>query len=93
MKLMPLQAGEIGSVAHVAFSAKASGKTVCTQPKLEISAEGPGEVLIGDDVIINIQVTNVGTGNAEMKRVPLGTSSNCDDPKAHAARGPGQSTR
>ena len=65
MKLMPLQAGEIGSVAHVAFSAKASGKTVCTQPKLEISAEGPGEVLIGDDVIINIQVTNVGTGNAE----------------------------
>jgi len=65
LKLLPQRPGEIGSVAQVTFSASASAKTTCTQPKLELTAQAPDEVLIGQEIILDITVKNTGTGKAE----------------------------
>ncbi len=65
MKLLPEQAGNIGSVAHVTFGAQASAQTVCTQPQLSIRHEAPATVLIGQEVLLNIFIENKGNGAAE----------------------------
>ena len=65
MKVLPQRAGNIGSVAHVTFGAQATAQTVCTKPELEIRAEAPETVLIGQDVVMNIFVENKGNGAAE----------------------------
>jgi uncharacterized repeat protein (TIGR01451 family) len=64
IELMPVDEGEIGSVAQVSFSAQASVRTIATRPALEIELTAPKEVLIGDTVTLSIKVTNPGTGVA-----------------------------
>lgn len=64
MNLVPERRGEIGSVAQVTFNAKVGVRTVCTQPKLEIDVEAPEKVLIGQDVVLRINIVNNGDGAA-----------------------------
>lgn len=64
MQLMPTEEGEIGSVATVRFNAEASVRTIATRPELSIRAAGPGQVLIGEEAVLTISVSNPGTGVA-----------------------------
>jgi uncharacterized repeat protein (TIGR01451 family) len=64
MEVMPQQEGEIGSVAIVSFQTSASARTMSTRPQLVLEHEGPPEVLVGQDVLFNIKITNPGTGVA-----------------------------
>lgn len=64
LEILPLQEGEIGSVASVVFAAKASAKSVVTRPKLEISQSSAGTVLAGNQLGITITLSNPGTGAA-----------------------------
>ena len=65
MKVLPQQAGNIGSTAHVTFGALASAQTICTEPKLSIRHEVPASVLLGQQLLMTIFVENNGSGAAE----------------------------
>lgn len=64
MKVVPLAEGEIGSVARVSFEALASVRTVSTRPQLSITQALPEKVLIGESVLVNVTVSNPGSGDA-----------------------------
>lgn len=64
LEILPLEEGNIGSVASVVFSAKASAKSIVTRPKLEISQSSATTVLAGNQLGITITITNPGTGAA-----------------------------
>jgi uncharacterized repeat protein (TIGR01451 family) len=64
IQLMPTAEGEIGSVASVHFDADASARTIATRPKLVVETTGANRVLIGDQVMLTITVSNPGTGVA-----------------------------
>lgn len=64
MRVLPMEEGEIGSVATVLFATEASARTVCTKPKLAIRVSGPPNVLIGQPAECELVVTNEGTGAA-----------------------------
>lgn len=64
MKVVPLAEGEIGSVARVSFEALASVRTVSTRPQLSITQTTPEKVLIGQSVLVNVTVSNPGSGDA-----------------------------
>jgi uncharacterized repeat protein (TIGR01451 family) len=63
-KLMPKVEGEIGSVAQVAFQTHASVRTVCTRPELKIEQTSEPQVLIGQNLTLDITISNVGSGVA-----------------------------
>ena len=65
MKLKPTQPGEIGSVAHVTFATRSSMRTLVTKPELTITHSAPARSLIGDNVELDIVVTNNGNGPAK----------------------------
>ncbi|MDG1808932.1 MAG: hypothetical protein P8I27_13640 [Pirellulaceae bacterium] len=65
MKVLPKQAGNIGSVAHVTYGAVASAQSVCTEPKLSIRHEVPASVLLGQQLFMTIFVENNGNGAAD----------------------------
>lgn len=64
LEILPLEEGNIGSVASVVFSAKASAKSIVTRPKLEITQSSAATVLAGNQLGITITITNPGTGAA-----------------------------
>jgi uncharacterized repeat protein (TIGR01451 family) len=65
MQLIPEQEGELGSVARVTFEAAASVRTISTRPELKIVQRVPVEkVLIGQQLEIDLEVSNPGTGEA-----------------------------
>ena len=64
LEILPLEEGNIGSVASVIFSAKASAKSIVTRPKLEISQSSAQTVLAGNQLGITITISNPGTGAA-----------------------------
>jgi uncharacterized repeat protein (TIGR01451 family) len=64
MELMPESEGEIGSVAQVTFHAQASVRTVCTRAQLTVEHTAPRQVMIGEDVVLEITISNAGTGAA-----------------------------
>ncbi len=76
MQLMPTAEGEIGSVATVHFGADASARCVATRPQLAVELAGPEKVLIGEQAVLRITVSNPGTGVATGvmldERVPPG---------------------
>jgi uncharacterized repeat protein (TIGR01451 family) len=76
IELMPIDEGEIGSVASVLFAAEASARTLATKPELVIEAAAPGQVLIGEEATLTITVSNPGSGIATgvvlEERVPPG---------------------
>ena len=64
VELLPLVEGEIGSVAVVLLSAAASAHTVATRPKLVVNVSGPPQVNINENAVIEIELTNSGSGAA-----------------------------
>ncbi|MCD0461284.1 DUF11 domain-containing protein [Roseiconus lacunae] len=64
LQLTPQQEGELGSVARVAFQAAASVRTVSTRPELKIVQRAPEKVLIGQQLEIELEVSNPGSGEA-----------------------------
>ncbi len=64
MKVTPLTEGEIGSVATVSFATRASVRTVSTKPQLIIQQTFNKMALIGETVLVNIVVSNPGSGDA-----------------------------
>ncbi|MGA2059608.1 MAG: hypothetical protein ABSG67_03930 [Thermoguttaceae bacterium] len=64
MELLPTAEGEIGSVATVHFGADASARTISTRPKLALEMSAAEKVLIGEQVVMSIVVSNPGTGVA-----------------------------
>ena len=64
LQLTPEQEGELGSVARVTFEAAASVRTISTRPELKIVQKVPKQVLIGQQVEIELEVSNPGTGEA-----------------------------
>lgn len=64
IELMPVEEGEIGSVAKVTFASHASVKTRCTRPQLAVRLTSPPEVLVGRQQPITIELHNPGTGDA-----------------------------
>lgn len=79
MELLPTEEGELGSVATVLMAAQASSKSRCTRPELalRLSATKP-HVLMGEQQIIQIEVSNPGSGDATgvmlLETVPAGVS-------------------
>jgi uncharacterized repeat protein (TIGR01451 family) len=63
-ELMPTAEGELGSVASVRFAAEASARTVSTRPDLRMEVLLPQEVMIGQEAMVKIRVSNPGTGVA-----------------------------
>ena len=64
MKLIPVTEGEIGSVARVSFETQASARTISTRPQVQLTQILPDRILIGKDAVVNISVTNPGSGDA-----------------------------
>jgi uncharacterized repeat protein (TIGR01451 family) len=64
LQLTPEQEGELGSVARVTFQAAASVRTISTRPELKIVQKAPEKVLIGQQLEIELEVSNPGSGEA-----------------------------
>jgi uncharacterized repeat protein (TIGR01451 family) len=64
MQLVPTAEGEIGSVATVHFGAGASARAIATRPQLVVQSSVPKQVMIGDQVMLSITISNPGTGVA-----------------------------
>ncbi|QDS90825.1 Large cysteine-rich periplasmic protein OmcB [Rosistilla ulvae] len=64
LQMMPLTEGELGSVARLSFEAAASVRTLSTRPELKIVQRASEQVLVGQQVEIEIEVSNPGTGTA-----------------------------
>jgi len=65
MELIPIEEGELGSVATVLFATQASAKVLSTRPKLalNVSCSKP-KVLAGDQQQLQIEISNPGSGDA-----------------------------
>ncbi len=64
VEVLPTDEGEVGSVASVRFSAKASVRSLATRPALALVIREPAAMRIGGDVPLQIVVSNPGTGRA-----------------------------
>lgn len=64
MQVMPLEEGEVGSVAQVTFAAQASVRTRATRPELVLEHSAPRKILAGGQVTFSIKISNPGTGAA-----------------------------
>ncbi len=64
MEVLPLVEGEVGSVATVRYSAASSARTVATRPELRLQVQAPRKVHVGNEVTLQITISNPGTGPA-----------------------------
>ena len=64
LRLVPMEEGELGSVARVTFEAAASVRTMSTRPELKIVQRANEKVLIGQQLEIDLEFSNPGTGAA-----------------------------
>ena len=64
IKVVPIEAGEIGSVATVNFVSEAAAETVVTAPRLEFELSAPKGVKLGSLVPFHFKVRNIGSGEA-----------------------------
>lgn len=76
VQLMPVEEGEIGSVATVEFRAEATARAIATKPELVVETSAPTQVLVGEPVVLSVTVTNPGSGVATgvvlEERIPAG---------------------
>ncbi|HOA51122.1 MAG TPA: hypothetical protein PKI05_02625 [Thermogutta sp.] len=63
-EVMPLQEGELGSVTTVLVHTQASARTKCTRPQLTVKTQAQPQVMIGDEVLVTMTVSNTGSGVA-----------------------------
>lgn len=64
LQLMPVAEGELGSTATVHFTVEATARSIATKPQLTIDAAVADRVLIGDQVVMQVTVSNTGSGAA-----------------------------
>jgi uncharacterized repeat protein (TIGR01451 family) len=64
VEVLPVEEGEVGSVASVRFAAKASVRSLATRPALAIEVSPPEPTRVGGDIPVTISVSNPGTGRA-----------------------------
>ena len=65
LRLIPTAEGEIGSVATATFSVEASGSTRVTKPGLKMEVNtASDEHLVGGDLVLEILISNPGSGLA-----------------------------
>ncbi len=78
MELLPTDEGELGSVATVTFATQASAKARCTRPQIALRLSANPRVMIGQQQIVQIEVTNPGSGDATgvmlLESIPQGVS-------------------
>jgi uncharacterized repeat protein (TIGR01451 family) len=78
MELLPTDEGELGSVAAVTFASQASAKVRCTRPELALRLTTAPRVMIGQQHLVEIEVSNPGTGDTTgvmlLESVPAGVS-------------------
>lgn len=83
MDLVSLVEGTVGSIAQVTFQAQASVQTISTKPELVVKHTGPAKVLIGEEVIFDIVLSNPGsgatTGIVIEEDVPVGLAHDAGD--------------
>ena len=65
LDLLPIEPGEIGSVAQVTSSTVAATRTRSTRPQLSVQHTGPPQAMVGQTLMMNIVVRNDGDGVAE----------------------------
>lgn len=65
LKVVPIESGEIGSVAKVSFAAAVSASIRITAPKLTMSLEAPQEALVGERIVYRFVIANEGEGEAK----------------------------
>ena len=81
LQLVPEQEGELGSVARVTFEAAASVRTRSTRPLLKITQRTVKEVLIGQQLEIELEISNPGTGEATGVMLQEDVPEGLDHPK------------
>ena len=81
MQLIPEQEGELGSVARVTFEAAASVRTISTRPELKITQRAREQVLIGQQLEIDLEVSNPGSGAATGVVLQVDVPEGLDHPK------------
>jgi hypothetical protein len=64
MEILPLQEGEVGSVAEVVFATAAGARSRVTKPELELRVLAPETVLIGSPANLTLRISNPGSGPA-----------------------------
>ena len=64
LQVMPMNEGEIGSVATIHFRAEASVRTMATKPMLNLEVFAPSKVMKGEEVTLKIKLSNPGSGSA-----------------------------
>ncbi|NOZ38915.1 MAG: DUF11 domain-containing protein [Planctomycetes bacterium] len=78
MELLPKEEGELGSVAMVTLSAQASAKSRCTRPELALRLTSKPQVHVGQQHIVQIEISNPGSGKATgvmlLETIPTGVS-------------------
>ena len=78
MELLPREEGELGSVATVSIAAQASAKSRCTRPELALRLSAQPQVHIGEQHIVQIEISNPGSGDATgvmlLENIPAGVS-------------------
>ncbi len=78
VELIPIEEGELGSVATVTIATQASAKARCTKPELALRLSCKPQVHVGQQHLVQIEVTNPGSGVATgvmlLETVPKGVS-------------------
>ncbi len=78
MELIPVEEGELGSVASVTFATQASAKARCTRPELALRLSSKSQVHAGDQHLVQVELSNPGSGEATgimlLETVPEGVS-------------------
>ncbi|WP_459557650.1 hypothetical protein [Lacunimicrobium album] len=64
VRVIPLEEGDIGSVATVHFVTEVAAATRITAPILQLAMEATPQVAIGEDATIRYKIKNVGEGTA-----------------------------
>ncbi|TWU51131.1 DUF11 domain-containing protein [Rubripirellula reticaptiva] len=81
MQLIAETEGELGSTARVSFEAAASVRTISTRPELKIVQRAPDKVLIGQQLEIELEFSNPGTGPAANVSLQEDVPSGLEHPK------------
>ncbi|QGJ70025.1 60 kDa outer membrane protein [Planctomycetales bacterium 10988] len=78
VEVVPLEEGELGSVATVSYATEVTSRSLVTQPRLEVHVVAQKQVMIQEEVELIITLSNPGTGVAEnvviQEQIPEGLS-------------------
>ena len=78
MELLPSEEGELGSVATVTYAVQASAKVRSTRPELALRLSAEPRVMLGQQHVVRIEVSNPGSGDATgvmlLESIPEGVS-------------------